>query len=141
MLVMLLLRKCYQNSKTTEPKATEDRSEVRIRKILVPVDGSEYSLNAAKYAIKIAKYENAQLFCIHIITARIPYGYSTSIPTTDKSHADIKDKVEYWFDKVRQIAKNEGLPYVKTDKSVSESILNYSTSEETLNSHWNSGQN
>jgi nucleotide-binding universal stress UspA family protein len=120
---------------TTEPKATEDRSEVRIRKILVPVDGSEYSLNAAKYAIKIAKYENAQLFCIHIITARIPYGYSTSIPTTDKSHADIKDKVEYWFDKVRQIAKNEGLPDVKTDalvdvKSVSESILNYSASED-----------
>ena len=105
------------------------------------MDGSQYSLNAAKYAIKIAKYENAQLFCIHIITARIPYRYSTSIPTTDKSHADIKDKVEYWFDKVRQIAKNEGLPYVKTDKSVSESILNYSTSEETLNSHWNSGQN
>jgi nucleotide-binding universal stress UspA family protein len=98
---MLLLRKCYQNSMTTEPKATEDRSEVRIRKILVPVDGSEYSLNAAKYAIKIAKYENAQLFCIHIITARIPYGYSSSIPTRDKSHADIKDKVEYWFDKVR----------------------------------------
>ncbi|MGB7953466.1 MAG: universal stress protein [Candidatus Nitrosopolaris sp.] len=57
---------------TTEPKATEDRSEVRIRKTLVPVDGSEYSINVAKYAIKIAKYENAQLFCIHIITARIP---------------------------------------------------------------------
>ena len=130
---MLLLRKCYQNSMTTEPKATEDRSEVRIRKILVPVDGSEYSLNAAKYAIKIAKYENAQLFCIHIITARIPYGYFSSISTTDKSHADIKDKVEYWFDKVRQIAKNEGLPDLKTDalvdvKSVSESILNYSAS-------------
>jgi hypothetical protein len=98
------------------------------------------------YAIKIAKYENAQLFCIHIITARIPYGYSSSIPTTDKSHADIKDKVEYWFDKVRQIAKNEGLPDVKTDalvdvKSVSESTLNYSTSEDIVNSHWNSGQN
>jgi hypothetical protein len=72
--------------------------------------------------------------------------YSTSIATTDKSHADIKDKVEYWFDKVRQIAKNEGLPDVKTDalvdvKSVSESTLNYSTSEDIVNSHWNSGQN
>lgn len=37
--------------------------------------------------------------------------------------------------KVRQIAKNEGLPNVRTDvlvdvKSVSESILNYSTNEE-----------
>ena len=70
-----------------------------------------------------------------MITPRIPYGYSTSIPTTDKSHADIKDKVEYWFDKVRQLAKNAGLPDVKTDalvdvKSVSESILKYSVNED-----------
>jgi nucleotide-binding universal stress UspA family protein len=119
----------------TETKATEERPEVQIRKILVPVDGSEYSLNAAKYAIKIAKDENAQLICIHIITPRIPYGYSTSIPTTDKSTADIKDKVEYWFDIVRQLAKNAGLPDVKTDalvdvKSVSESILKYSVNED-----------
>lgn len=88
-----------------------------------------------KYAIKIAKYENAHLLCVQIITPRIPYGHSTSIPTTDKSHADIKDKVEDMFDKVRQIAKNEGLPNVRTDvlvdvKSVSESILNYSTNED-----------
>jgi nucleotide-binding universal stress UspA family protein len=119
---------------STETGGTEHRSDASIEKILVPVDGSEFSLNAAKYAIRIAKDENAQLLCIHIITPRIPYGYSTSIPTTDKSHADIKDKVESWFDKVRQIAKNEGLPAVKTDvlvdvKSVSESILNYSANE------------
>ena len=79
--------------------------------------------------------ENAHLLCVQIITPRIPYGHSTSIPTTDKSHADIKDKVEDMFDKVRQIAKNEGLPNVRTDvlvdvKSVSESILNYSTNED-----------
>ncbi len=57
---------------TTETKS-ENSSEVQIKKILVPIDGSEYSLKAAKYAIKIAKDENAQLLCIHIITPRIPY--------------------------------------------------------------------
>jgi len=66
---------------TTETKATEDRPEVQISKILVSVDGSEYSLNAAKYA-------------------------------------DLKDKVEYWFDKVRQLAKNAGLTDVKTEALV-----------------------
>ena len=66
---------------TTETKATEDRSEVRISKILVPVDGSKYSLYSVKYA-------------------------------------DIKDKVEYWFDKVRQLAKNAGLTDVKTEALV-----------------------
>jgi hypothetical protein len=49
--------------------------------ILVPVDGSEYLLNAAKYA-------------------------------------DIRDKVEYWFDKVRQLVKNAGLTDVKTEALV-----------------------
>jgi nucleotide-binding universal stress UspA family protein len=119
---------------STETRATEDRSDVSIRKILVPVDGSEFSLNAAKYAIRIAKDENAQLLCIHIITPRVPYGYSTSIPTSDNSHADIKDEVESWLNKIRQIAENEGLQALKTDvlvdvKSVSESILNYSANE------------
>jgi nucleotide-binding universal stress UspA family protein len=119
---------------STETRATEDRSDVSIRKILVPVDGSEFSLNAAKYAIRIAKDENAQLLCIHIITPRVPYGYSTSIPTSDNSHADIKDEVESWLYKIRQIAENEGLQALKTDvlvdvKSVSESILNYSANE------------
>jgi nucleotide-binding universal stress UspA family protein len=120
---------------TTETKSTENSSEVQIKKILVPIDGSEYSLKAAKYAIKIAKDKNAQLLCIHIITPRIPYGYSSSIPTTDKSHTEIKDKVQDLFDIVRQKAKNAGLQYMKTDvfvdvKSVSESILNYTANED-----------
>lgn len=36
---------------TTETKSTENSSEVQIKKILVPIDGSEYSLKAANYAI------------------------------------------------------------------------------------------
>ena len=40
-----------------------------MRKILVPIDGSECSLNAAKYAVKVAKDENAELFCIHVIAS------------------------------------------------------------------------
>lgn len=115
---------------TTE---TTSGYEVRIRNILIPIDCSELSLKAAKYAIKIAKDEDAQLLCIHIFTPRIPYGYSTSIPTTEKSHAD-REKVQDLFDRVRQLAKNEGLPEIKTEsfvdiKSVSESIINYSANK------------
>jgi nucleotide-binding universal stress UspA family protein len=53
---------------TTEARSASDNSKIQIRKILIPIDGSEYSLNAAKYAIRIAKDEKAQLFCIHVIT-------------------------------------------------------------------------
>jgi hypothetical protein len=40
---------------TTEARAADYASTIQIRKILVPIDGSEFSLNAAKYGIKIAK--------------------------------------------------------------------------------------
>ncbi|MGB6674053.1 MAG: universal stress protein [Candidatus Nitrosopolaris sp.] len=59
---------------TTENKAASN-SKIQMRKILVPIDGSECSLNAAKYAVKVAKDENAKLFCIHVI-ASVPYGYA-----------------------------------------------------------------
>jgi nucleotide-binding universal stress UspA family protein len=115
---------------------SNNNGKIQIRKILVPIDGSEYSLNAAEYATRIAKDENAQLFCIHVITPRIPYGYATSAASTaGQYHEDIKDVVESWFEKVRNIAKNEGISDVKTDiftdvKSVIESILDYATSKD-----------
>ena len=38
--------------------------EIIIKKILVPIDGSDESLKAAKYVIKAAKCEKAQIVCI-----------------------------------------------------------------------------
>jgi nucleotide-binding universal stress UspA family protein len=117
---------------TTENKAASN-CKIQMRKILVPIDGSEYSINAAKYAVKIAKDENAELFCIHVITPRIPNGYATSAAsTTDQYHEDIKNMVESWFEKVRDMANNEGISAVKTEtfidvKSVIESIIDYAS--------------
>ena len=124
------------DTRSIEANVTPNNDKIQIRKILVPVDGSEYSMNAAKYATRIAKVDNAELFCIHIITPRMPYGYSTSAASATGQHDDeIQDKVESWFDKVRKIAKDERIPDVKTDilvdvKSVIESILDYATSKE-----------
>lgn len=43
--------------------------ERNIKKILVPIDGSDASLKAAKHAIKAAKCEKAQIICRHVIPA------------------------------------------------------------------------
>src|SRR5574342_978933 len=40
---------------------------VSLKKILVPVDGSEISIKAANYAIHVAKLVNAELILINII--------------------------------------------------------------------------
>jgi len=55
---------------TTDTQAASDdeQKEIEIKNILLPIDGSEYSLHAAKYATRIARNEKAQLFCIHVVT-------------------------------------------------------------------------
>jgi len=87
-----------------------------IRNILVPIDGSEYAFNAAQYAARIARNERAQLFCIHIVTPRMPYGYATPAASSIEcqNYEHIKHNVESWFDIVRNIAKVEGIPDIKT---------------------------
>jgi nucleotide-binding universal stress UspA family protein len=117
-----------------ESKAVSNNSKIHIKKILVPIDGSECSLNAAKYGIKIAKDENAQLFCIHVIGS-VPYGYASSPPAIDQYFKDLEEKVQSWFDKVRDMAKNEGVPELKTEiftdvKSILASIIDYATNKD-----------
>ena len=118
----------------TQAASGDERKETEIKNILVPIDGSEYSLHAAQYATRIARNEKAQLFCIHVVTPRIPYGYTTPAASSTKSryYDDIKDKVESWFDTVRKLAKDEGIFDIKTEifidvKSIIESIIEYAT--------------
>jgi nucleotide-binding universal stress UspA family protein len=118
----------------TQAASDDERKEIEIKNILVPIDGSEYSLHAAQYATRIARNEKAQLFCIHVVTPRIPYGYATPAASSTKSryYDDIKNKVESWFDNVRNMAKDEGIFDIKTEifidvKSIIESIIEYAT--------------
>lgn len=111
-----------------------ENDKVQINRILTSIDGSNYSRRAAKYAIRIAKDENAKLFCIHCIVG-IPYGYINPASPTDQYYRDIKDKVECWFDEVRRVAKAEGITDLKTEyfmdpHLIINSILDYAASRE-----------
>ena len=53
-------------------------------------------------------------------------------PTDGQYYEDIKDKVESWFDKVKDMAKAEDIADVKTEifmdvKSVIESVIDYAS--------------
>lgn len=107
--------------------------KIQIRKILVPIDGSECSLNAAKYAVKLAKDEDAQLFCIHVLMG-VPYGYESSPYAIDQYFKDLQEKAQSWFKKVREMARNEDIAEPNTEiftdvKSIIESIIDYATSK------------
>jgi nucleotide-binding universal stress UspA family protein len=119
---------------TSIAASNDELKKIVISNILVPIDGSEYSLNAARYAARIARNEKPQLFCIHIVTPRMPYGYTTPATSSIESqnYEDIKHKVESWFDIVRNMAKDEGIPDIKTEifidvKSIIDSIIDYAT--------------
>jgi len=45
----------------------DSNCSIQRRRILIPVDGSKCSLKADRYAVKLTKDENAQLFGIHVI--------------------------------------------------------------------------
>jgi nucleotide-binding universal stress UspA family protein len=119
--------------KTNKSVSDNKRKKIEIKNILVPIDGSDYSLNAAEYAIKIARNEKAQLICIHIVTPGIPYGYSTPASTESRNHDEaIKRKIESWFDDVRNMAKDEDIHDIKTEifidvKSIIQSVVEYAS--------------
>jgi len=40
---------------------------LKLKKILYPTDFSEYSLAALQYVVSIAKQNNAELYCLHVV--------------------------------------------------------------------------
>jgi len=116
------------------PTDRDINCKIQIRKILVPIDGSECSLNAAKYAVKLAKDDDAQLFCIHVLMG-VPYGYESSPYAIDQYFKDLQEKAQSWFNNVREMARNEDIAETNTEiftdvKSIIESIIDYATSKD-----------
>jgi len=112
-----------------------DDQRVQIKKILVPIDGSDCSLYAAKHAVKLAKDENAQLFCIHVIGSLPYYGYMGSPAAIEQYYKDLEEKAQSWFDKVRDMASYQGISEPKTEtfsgvESIIESIIDYAANKD-----------
>jgi nucleotide-binding universal stress UspA family protein len=92
------------------------QKQEKFSKILVAIDGSETSINAAGYAIAMAKKDNAQLIVLTVI-----------VKENDKVEA------QQWFDKIGKKAQENNIQ-LKTEiidipMSVEGAILNYAESE------------
>jgi nucleotide-binding universal stress UspA family protein len=103
--------------------------DISIKKILVPLDGSDPSFRAARYALKIAKMANADVICVHAIL-NLPYsGYATAGLATPEYVEELKKTAENWYDEVRRTAEKAGVR-VHGDTifdvvSATDSIINY----------------
>ena len=108
----------------------------KFSKILVAVDGSESSMDAADFAISMAKKEgNASLIALHVIQSTYwnnPLDLVT--PTSIEGSLErYKQKFQPWFDKIKEEADYNKIQ-LKTDIIISPisiigAIINYSEEE------------
>jgi len=109
-------------------------------KILVPIDGSEYSLRAAQYAVDLSIKNESDLILLSVVPSKILYGDSSGIfgavPST--YFKKYKDEANKWFDQIIREIKKERIDIkkIKTDVittpvSVVSTILEYAEKQDT----------
>jgi nucleotide-binding universal stress UspA family protein len=106
----------------------------KFSKILVALDGSEASMDAASYAISMAKKDDAQL--IGLTVSRLPLSsYRLAVPPDNLKQAKEKEMVESkkWFDRFVQSAEEHHVrlrtELIDSQLSVEASIVEYAESE------------
>lgn len=103
-------------------------------KILVPIDGSDYSFKAAEYAMDISRRYRSEIALISIVASKVRYGNSSGIfgaipPSYLKKY---ENEAKKWFNRILEKAKKDGLEIKKirtdvitTPLSVVSTILRY----------------
>jgi nucleotide-binding universal stress UspA family protein len=112
-----------------------------ISKIMVGIDGSKESVNAADYAIAIAKRHNAELIAVNVLTSDIGYAYSSpgveSPPLTIREVILLaEDEVKKWFDDIKKSVDEHGIQFrseiIMAKRSAVSTMLDYAE-EQNIN--------
>jgi nucleotide-binding universal stress UspA family protein len=106
----------------------------KITRILVGIDGSDSSLNAATYAIDLSKRFNSEIFLLSIVPSKVHHGDSSGVfgMVSPSYLNDFKKEAERWFNEVKNQIKDDSeiKERIKSDVitspfSTAASILNY----------------
>ena len=102
----------------------------KFSKILVAIDGSEPSMEAADYAIVVAKQYDAALVALHVLSGEIRYreelvglSANTDVSSPPPATIPIKGTIELsrweaeenWFSKIRKNARENGIANFSSD--------------------------
>jgi nucleotide-binding universal stress UspA family protein len=107
--------------------------DIPLKKIIVPLDGSDWSFRAAKYAIKIAKMANAEIIFMHAVV-NPPYGDPKSAGVMITAYIkEAEELAELWYAKAGNMASNAGVKFMAETildvASAADSIVNYAESK------------
>jgi len=89
-------------------------------KILVPMDGSDYSFKAAEYAIDIARRYESEITLISIVASKVRYGASSGVfGAIPPSYLNkYENEAKKWFNRVLIMAEKDGLKIKKIKTNV-----------------------
>lgn len=110
------------------------QDDTLMKRIVVPLDGSDSSFNAAKYAIKLAKMANAEVLFMHAVVnpPYIEYRAAGQMITTYIDEA--KRQAEMWYMKVGDLASKNSVKFsaetILDVVSAADSIVNYAENSE-----------
>ena len=115
-------------------------NKIKYSKILVPIDGSSPSLNAAIYAIDFAATYDTKIILLSVVPSQIKHGDSSGIfgMVTPHHYEEYKKEAEKWFNQIIDDAKNQGYDINKitydvitTPMSTVGAIVDYAEKENT----------
>ena len=103
--------------------------DISLKKIVVPLDGSESSFRAAEYAVKLAKIADAEVIFMHAVV-NPPYTPNPGEGILISGYIDeAKRQAETWCMNAGKIASTNGVKYsaetILDVVSASDSIVNY----------------
>jgi nucleotide-binding universal stress UspA family protein len=99
---------------------------VKFSKIMVAIDGSKSSVNAANFAISLAKRDNAELTLLTVIHTALGLGHAGK---PEEWHKNERMRVQELFHKIKKEAQNLNITckenIIETHMSVDGAIVNY----------------
>jgi nucleotide-binding universal stress UspA family protein len=99
---------------------------VKFSNIMVAIDGSESSLNAADFAVSLAKRDNAELTLLTVIHTALGLGHAGK---PEEWHKNERIRVQELFQKIKKEAQNLNITckenIIETHMSVDGAIVNY----------------
>jgi nucleotide-binding universal stress UspA family protein len=107
--------------------------DISLKRILVPLDGSDSSFQAANYAVKLAKMAKAEIIFMHAVVNPPYVEYKTAGLVIMHYIDEAKKHAEMWYSNTGDMASKEGVKFsaetILDVASPADSIVNYAESK------------
>lgn len=105
---------------------------IALKEILVPVDGSDSSILAARYAVALAEMSGAEILLVHAIVS-LPYlQHKAGGDIIETYVEEAKRHAEIWFRQIKEIAAKQNVrtasEVILEVESIADAIVDYARS-------------